>query len=199
MSLSNPLRWPINLPRTKAPRPAPFKVGHVKALSDLYDELERIGAASVAITSNAVLNLNGTMRATQPRFVGDTGVAVYFVRKGREMVMACDRWNFIGDNIRAIGLSLAAIRGLDRWGASNAVEAALSGFVAIPETTGSGEAWWKVLGVDPFADAAMIEAAYRANAKSTHPDRGGNADDFRRLTEARDAGIAARAGRRATG
>jgi hypothetical protein len=40
------------------------------------------------------------------------------------------------------------------------------------------------LGVTPDASIAQIKAAYRALAKDTHPDRGGDAATFDRLTRA---------------
>lgn len=41
-----------------------------------------------------------------------------------------------------------------------------------------------VLGLEPGADDADVRAAYRSRVKETHPDRGGDADAFMRVTEA---------------
>jgi curved DNA-binding protein CbpA len=41
-----------------------------------------------------------------------------------------------------------------------------------------------VLGVEPDADDAAIEAAYRERVKKSHPDQGGSAAEFRRVREA---------------
>jgi hypothetical protein len=43
---------------------------------------------------------------------------------------------------------------------------------------------WEVLGVERGASLAAIKRAYRARALETHPDRGGDAADFRALTRA---------------
>lgn len=43
---------------------------------------------------------------------------------------------------------------------------------------------YETLGVDPSANAEVIKAAYRAKAKTLHPDAGGGADDFARLSQA---------------
>ncbi|MCU4754394.1 J domain-containing protein [Halobacteria archaeon AArc-curdl1] len=41
-----------------------------------------------------------------------------------------------------------------------------------------------VLGVEPTADQAAIKQAYRERVKDVHPDRGGNEDEFKRVTAA---------------
>jgi curved DNA-binding protein CbpA len=45
-----------------------------------------------------------------------------------------------------------------------------------------------VLGVDPDASRAEIDAAYRRLAMEHHPDRDGDAEAFRKITEAWEAG-----------
>jgi hypothetical protein len=52
------------------------------------------------------------------------------------------------------------------------------------ETGPSDAEAYRVLGVDPDADAATVRRAYRERAKEVHPDRGGDADEFRRVSEA---------------
>ena len=42
------------------------------------------------------------------------------------------------------------------------------------------------LGVERGADAPAVRAAYRGKVKRAHPDAGGKAEDFERLTKARD-------------
>lgn len=51
------------------------------------------------------------------------------------------------------------------------------------------------LGLAPGATEADVRRAYRRLALTTHPDRGGSAEAFRRITEARDAAMAALGGR----
>lgn len=48
------------------------------------------------------------------------------------------------------------------------------------------ETLYDVLGVDPDADPEAIRRAYRERVKRHHPDAGGDAGEFRRLTTARD-------------
>ncbi|OYE02620.1 hypothetical protein [Nostoc sp. 'Peltigera membranacea cyanobiont' 232] len=46
------------------------------------------------------------------------------------------------DNLRAIGLHIAAMRGMERWG----VEQAFAGYQALPPQA-SERKWWEILGV----------------------------------------------------
>lgn len=67
-------------------------------------------------------------------------------------------------------------------------------FEALPDDTvllltSGARSWWEVLGVTSGATRLEIENAYRALARRHHPDVGGNADDFKRVREAYDAGI----------
>lgn len=183
MSLVSPLQWPAGWPRAKRREPSRFQVTLAAARDDLYRELELMRARNMTISSNAALNLNGTISARQP-FITDPGVAVYFTRKGQDLSIACDRWDTIGDNIRAVGLSVAALRGLERWGSSELVDAAFRGYAALPETT-SGETWWAVLDVESTASADWIDEAFRVLAKRHHPDvPGGDREQFARIQDA---------------
>lgn len=179
--LASPLQWPANQPRTRYPKRSAFSVSLASARDQLYDELHRMGATKVTISSNARLNLNGTISAKQPA-LNDNGVAVYFVRKGQEAVIACDRWDAIASNLRAIGKTVEAIRGIERWGTTEMVDAAFTGFLALP----TGEEWWGVLEIDRHASFIAIQERYFALARTHHPDAGGDPGRFRRLTEAFD-------------
>lgn len=45
---------------------------------------------------------------------------------------------------------------------------------------------YDVLGLEPGASESQIRAAFRMRAAQCHPDRGGNADEYRRVTEAQE-------------
>lgn len=191
MSLAHPLSWPVGHPRATRRERSRFHVTLAVARDDLYRELELLGARHVTISSNAALNLNGTISARQPP-ISDPGVAVYFDRKGQELAIACDRWDRIGDNIRAIGLSVAALRGLERWGTSQMVDAAFAGYAALP-TEASGQAWWDVMGLaSSSAPRETIEANYRRLAREHHPDMGGDPDVWLDIQQAYEQAIASR-------
>lgn len=52
------------------------------------------------------------------------------------------------------------------------------------EASRSGDDHYALLGVDPSADFAALLSAYRRAALQTHPDKGGDAESFRRVTSA---------------
>jgi hypothetical protein len=180
-----PLRWPEGWARTPKPRRAPFQVSHYMALTELLAEIKLLRGDYIVISSNMPVRRDGLphVNARQP---ADTGVAVYFRLKDRQIAIACDKWNSVGDNIRAIGLSVAAMRGLDRWGASGILDRVFDGFVALPPKPSC----WSILGIKPGATEKEILAAYRSRAMAgAHPDHGGSTEAMQELNAARDAAL----------
>ena len=112
-------------------------------MDNLIDELCRLGCDhwNVIISSNMPVKRDGLPYANR-KDPEDPGVAVYFKLNREEKCFPCDRWDRVADNIHAIGLSIAALRGLDRWGAEHMVDAAFRGFKALP----AGPQWFQVLG-----------------------------------------------------
>jgi predicted Ser/Thr protein kinase len=45
--------------------------------------------------------------------ITDSGVAVYFTRKGRKQAIACDKWDSIRDNLQAVAKTIEACAGLN--------------------------------------------------------------------------------------
>ncbi|WP_439570512.1 J domain-containing protein, partial [Methylibium sp.] len=94
------------------------------------------------------------------------------------------------DNMRAIAKTIDALRGIARWGTGDMLEAAFTGFTALPAPSETKE-WWEVLGVPRHASQDEIKAAYRRLASENHPDRGGNAARMAQINDAyRQAGSA---------
>ncbi len=154
-------------------------------MQNLLNQLQLMKASNVVISSNVMLRLDGLPYANQRR-PDDSGVAVYFTLKGEQQCIPCDRWDLVDHNIHAIGLTVEALRGLERWGAKEMVDAAFSGFKALPAGSSKSVAsgWWTVLGLSRNATRADIETAYRLLVKTHHPDRGGDPDLFKRLNQA---------------
>lgn len=183
-----PLKWPDGWPRVTAGmrRSAPYKTSLDQAVKDLVAELHRMRARDVVISSNVRTTLGSKLSESEVR---DPGVAVYWTHKdGSPRVMACDHWFRLRDNVRAIGLTIAAIRQIERCGATGLMERALDGFKALPEADG----WWRVLGVDKEADRDAVTARFREMAATQHPDRGGDPQRFAQLTAAYHEGLGAR-------
>lgn len=161
------------------------------ARDDVFAELRRLGARSVVISSNVELRLDGLPYSTR-RDPDDSGVAVYFVRDGREQCIPCDKWDRVADNLTAIARTVEALRGIERWGAKSMVDAAFAGFKALPENAG-GDPWWEILGVDSDASPVDIRSAWRRIAKETHPDvEGGSERAFHAAQTALRMGLQAR-------
>lgn len=180
-----PLTWPNGWERTPVrdrARWSQFRQTDGTALNLLKDELRRLGATDVLISSNLALRKDGMPYANQPR-TDDEAIAVYFNRRGRALVMACDRFTRRTDNITAIAKSIEALRGLERWGASDMLERAFTGFAALPAPFD----WRSVLG--DVATLEEAERAYRRALATTHPDRMGDAygDLMADLNAAREA------------
>jgi hypothetical protein len=96
----------------------------------------------------------------------DPGVAIYFDYQGKMMSFACDQYLNVTSNLHAIGLTIEALRGIRRWGASDMMERAFRGFTALPEA-----GWRTVLGLGLNATPDDVEAAFKRLAKEYHPDK----------------------------
>lgn len=180
-----PLTWPDGWKRTPTWQRAhsPFKVTPEKAMREMLQELDRLGARNVLISSNLKLRQDGLPYAQQPN-TDDQGIAVYFTRKGKDMVLACDKFAKREANMRAITKTIDAIRGIERWGSSDLMERAFTGFAQLGHD--EERKWWDVLGVTSDADAQTIETAYLRRRSATHPDKGGDAAEFAAVQRAWD-------------
>jgi hypothetical protein len=156
-----------------------------KARQRLSDELDRLGATYVTLSTNIELRLDGQPRSNQAE-PGDPGVAAYFRLGGKQIALACDKWDRVADNIAALAKHIEAMRGMDRWGVGTAAQA-FAGYEALP----APDPWWKVLGMDgPTAEERFIRDAYRKVSAAAHPDRpGGSHDRMAAINAARDEGL----------
>jgi len=177
-----PLCWPVGWHRKKSRSYGVFKERTIYSASvSLVEELHRMGAQQIIISSNLVVNKDGSIRSGQRKPV-DPGVAVYFKRKDLSQCMPCDQYTQISDNLHAITLSVGAIRGLERWGGGQIVDAAFSGFKALPQKIESS--WRTVLGWRQGDALGDMEIKYKDLALLHHPDRGGKIEDFQKISQA---------------
>lgn len=182
MAESYPLSWPEGWARTPDHRrttASKFNTTFDRARSELCKELRLLGAQS-----------DGMPYSDQARRrLDDPGVAVYFVLRKRQMVMARDAYTSVHDNLRSIGLGIAHLRGLERHGGGTMMERAFEGFAALPPH-GSRDCW-AVLGLRPGAARDEIEGKFRELVKKHHPDNGGSSDEFMAVKPARDTALQA--------
>lgn len=188
--LAYPLSWPVGWKRAKVHAPARFgKTSPYAQACEVLDELARMGVGdwNVVISTNVELRRDGLPRASTVR-LDDPGAAVYFKLHGEDRVLACDCWDRVEHNLRAIAKHIEALRGQARWGVGS-VNQAFAGYKALPETA-SGKPWWQVLGLDEQpATRDDVEAARRRMAKRVHPDVGGSAEAFREVQVAYETGM----------
>lgn len=173
---SYPLSWPASWPRTNSwsKKQSKFKVKSFAVARDLLmDELRRFGARDIILSTNIPLRLDG-LPYSGYRQPDDKGVAIYFTLKGKKMVFACDLWLKIEDNIHAIASTIDALRGIQRWGSSELLERAFTGFTALPPAPPAKRHWSDVLQVQSIATTESIVAQVQALRRINHPDRGGS-------------------------
>lgn len=191
-----PLLWPQSWPRVlpmKRQR-ARFDTGLAVSIREIQDSMRLMAARQIQVTSDLPVKGDGMPYAT-PREPEDPGVAVWWVNiAGQERVIACDRWDSVRDNMQAINASLKALRGLERWGASEIVKRAFAGFAALPAGTGEEtnvtpvpepvklRHWRDVFGLKgdwlkqapPEAVLAYVKTRHRDLMREAHPDVGGS-------------------------
>lgn len=168
-----PLSWPAGRGRCSRRQNARFVTTFARARDELLDELRRLGATSTVLSTNIPLRRDGLPYAGQAN-PDDPGVAVYFTRKGKPMCFCCDRWRKVQDNLLAIVKTIEAIRGIERWGTGEAVEAAFAGFEALPPPKPKARPWWEVLDLPAHASTNDVQYRYALLARVHHPDRGGD-------------------------
>jgi hypothetical protein len=212
-----PLQWPTGWARTPAgqrddsryrfksggvrwrgvgqPYSSPKAVTFEAAREKLCAEMDRLGAKNLVISTNVPLRNDGFPRAGEAgKRYADPGVAIYFTYKGKQMAIACDRYDAPSANLRSLGLGIEAMRQLERHGGGMMMERAFAGFAALPPP-GYKRPWRDVLGFvtnggAPLASRVItrdaIMAQYRLLATVKHPDKGGTETAMAELNVARD-------------
>lgn len=197
-------RWPRE--RTKHPVRSRFSENYSRTLELLDRELRHLGARDVVILADcsaADLRRDGTLRAGAS--LRSQGIILCFVGKHGPVRMPCDRYNDWRDNIRAIAVSLEALRAVDRHGVTSSGEQ-YRGWTALPSSiempaaefenkadaaaflmrTAWGERdQWQCVIADVFVPG-NLELVYRDAAKRAHPDCGGTNDLMAKVNRARE-------------
>ncbi len=175
-----PLQWPAGWKRTAVYRRerGQFDTSFAKARDGLMSEIARMGGRLPVLSSNMALRRDGLPYAQQAR-MDDPGIAVYFEYRGQQMCFACDRYVTVEANTQAIRKTIEALRGIERWGASDMMERAFTGFAALPAPSSSS--WRDVL------DPTDPEGSYRRLRSQHHPDKGGDHESFQRVQSAWEA------------
>jgi hypothetical protein len=191
MRQAYPLRWPDGWPRTPPAKRThgQFKVTLARARDELLDELRLLGAREVVISTMIPARNDGLPYARGRPVGGDPGVAVYFALAGRPKAIACDAYTTPEANLRALGLSIAAMRALDRYGVSGLLDRVFTGLDALPPPDAID--WRRELGFRPDERPTEwdVTDAFRRRARDRHPDHGGSDAAMARLVRAREIAL----------
>lgn len=110
--------WPGE--RTKLPKQAPFRAGWDLTLKLLSKELGMLGARHIVIQADCddtQIRRDGMLRASAR--LNSQGIILKFNSRFGPMMYPCDTYNHYHDNLRAIALSLEALRKVDRYGVTS--------------------------------------------------------------------------------
>ncbi len=183
MKEAYPLQWPIGWNRTKHPALSRFGTHWDKpsihaATQKLITEIRMLGGKDVIISTDLKLKQDGLPYSSQKE-PEDRGAAVYFKWNKEDIVIACDTFNKIGCNLWAMAKTIEAMRGIDRWGCSELLNRAFSGFKALPESTDGLTSWWDILEIDKSSGEQDVKSAFRLKAKTYHPDNPDTGDSLK--------------------
>lgn len=155
-----PLQWPAGKPRTQIPKRSNFSGSQNECQNQVVKEVKLLGGRNLVISTNIKLRQDGLPYASQ-RAPDDKGVAVYFEYEGNQQCFACDKWDLVKDNMRAIAKTIEALRGIGRWGSGDMVRSAFKGFQALPPPIKKQKKWYEILEVQPNWDIARIKVHFK--------------------------------------
>lgn len=185
-------------------KPSPFSASWSSTMDLLDRELWALGVRTAWVlqldhTERDIRRDGGVRANAAPR---SPRVQVCADTRHGPMKWPCDRFQGWHDNVRAIALSLEALRRVDRYGVTGHGEQ-YRAWTALPQRehqlTRDQAAQLIAEWADPAAvsvdavvaallagDRTVLAAAYRKAARTAHPDAGGDQDSMARLNAARD-------------
>jgi hypothetical protein len=190
LTLSCPVLWPQNRPRTPNSQRIPLP----GAKGDMSYS-EAIGLLREALSTHEYRNptlytcyQNVENDRQRKRVDPHNGVSLLLSLHGVEYLLACDSWTLTQQNIYAIYLLLNNLHQLERWGVGD-IAVFLEGFrtqesrtAALAQAKASSglEPWRETLGLGPTAKLIDANATYRVRAK----ENADNEDELTKLNKA---------------
>jgi|SRR5580658_570471 hypothetical protein len=189
-------KWPGARTRNRAG--SPFRANYLNTLDLLESELRHLRARDIVLQASIGWQdiRNDGWPKSNARFT-DPGVILTFESANGPLSFPCDRYTDWQANVRAIGLSLEALRAVDRYGATRRAEQyqgwrqiaapgaaahfgsvdAAAEFLAVHAQSGSS--------VEILRDSDARKRAYRKAAARYHTDAPtGNVEMFHLVQEA---------------
>lgn len=204
-------QWPGK--ETAQPKRSTFRVTYSRTKKDLEFELSKLDYVESSLVlemwvDQKLIRQDGQLRADAR--VYKHGVILRFTRKmnrrwdakretyvytPQQLSYPCDAFDSWDDNLRAITLSLEALRKVERYGVFKYDE--IVSRLALPTGEGSTTtrkdaaaflATHSGVGMQEILDSeTALNAAFKRAAQKLHPDYGGSHEEFLKLTEARKA------------
>lgn len=187
-------QWPGKA--TTSRESSPFRAAWSSTLDLLEKELRYLHAKDVVMQADVELReirndgmLRSDARPRSPR------VILSFESKHGTLSYACDRYSDWQGNVRAIALTLESLRAVERYGATRGGEQ-YKGWAKLPPPDAPMFADANAAGLYLLAAAERmgagvkigrdnLEDIYRAACVRHHPDRGGDAQTFKGVQNAK--------------
>lgn len=187
--------WPKSPTPSYRRKKSPFDVKYSKLLDDLERELKHLAATNIVIQAyfdRADIRNDGWPRSSA-RPSGPGMIVSFTKRGGQEISFPCDTYLNYESNLRAISLTLTALRSIDRYGVTQHAEQ-YKGWSKLPpapeKMTAETASSFLYLnsGIRP-TDSSTFRSAYREAARKLHPDNQetGSHGQFTMLGQAKDA------------
>lgn len=179
--------WPGEMTRSR--ERSRFDSTMTSTMATLRRELEALGARDVALQvaiPASAFRLDGYPRSTAK--AEHPGIILTLESKHGALSYPCDTFDRWEDNLRAIALALEALRKVDRYGVTRRGEQ-YRGFLALDATAAPAGFATADDAEDFIAKVAgtptsgrLISAVVRQAKRAAHPDLGGDAATFQRVT-----------------
>ncbi|MEM8866569.1 MAG: molecular chaperone DnaJ [Planctomycetota bacterium] len=184
--------WPYDY--TASRERSRFDTPWHRTLRLLDFELCKLGAKQVVIQCD--LDRSRIRNDGAPRFDAriPPPIILSFDSKHGPQLYPCDTYSDWKDNVRAIALSLEALRKVDRYGVTRRAEQ-YRGFQSLPAPASDGfasrQSAWQFLSrllevTGPIPDKETYTAMLREAERKTHPDAGGDANLFKQVQRAKE-------------
>ena len=170
-----------------------FRANYSKTLDLLEDELRKLRAKNITIecyfSRDEIRNDGWPKSSARPT---EPGIVLSFTSRDKEMSFPCDTYKAWENDLRAIALSLEALRSVDRYGVTQHGEQ-YKGWAKLPEAPASmpvkdALAFINLHSQISITNPEAFRSAYREAARKLHPDtHNGTHEQFVMLGKAKDA------------
>lgn len=197
MSDRNALDWPRHISRTPDEERNDchkFETALLDAVKDIKQTMEKMEVDAYRLLTNTDHRKDRPnvpyANAPEP---DDPGAVVQWTRNEQQYAIACDHWTDLRSNVREIGLYVEEKRMMDQRPVSTGEEEFANAQLppenenasVVASQDGDEIDPYAVLGVREDASDGVIEKAARERLKETHPDSGGEAEEYARVKKAR--------------